>query len=351
MLSDQAGKDLARFALTVCGCVILSDCSQPSRPANTSQTAASAPAVINASTTPTAKGNAFETEVPVEQQGGTFVVPVTINGTISLNFTIDSGASDVSIPADVASTLVRSGTITGDDFIGNQTFTLADGTQVPSAEFRIRTLKVGTLLLHDVTGSLTDAHGSLLLGQTFLSRLSSWSIDNGRHVLRLKAAPGMADQSPTSNAGHSEVASEEDVGSLLSTADLDRIAAQFNSTYKESGMAGISGLVDECYSSIPSTDDLTSRKRAAYCVTLDLVGLNFDAAFRKEMLSRLSHDVPPVPFYEDSVWVPRMKRYLPLTTPTHAMPSTAPFLDYEHVAERDLSDLAGANSGDDTANR
>jgi clan AA aspartic protease (TIGR02281 family) len=129
-----------------------------------------------------------ETEVSLEDDGGTFVVPVTINDTISLKFTLDSGASDVSIPADVASTLIRSGTITRDDFIGAKTFVLADGTPVPSAEFRIRSLKIGTLVLHDVTASLADARGPLLLGQSFLTRLSSWSIDNGQHLLRLKAA-------------------------------------------------------------------------------------------------------------------------------------------------------------------
>jgi len=120
------------------------------------------------------------------------MVPVYINDTIVLKFTIDSGAADVSIPADVASTLIRAGTITQDDFLGQRTYMLADGTPVPSAIFRIRTLKVGTLVLHDVTASVANPKGPLLLGQSFLSRLSTWSIDNQRHALRLKAAPGEA---------------------------------------------------------------------------------------------------------------------------------------------------------------
>jgi predicted aspartyl protease len=33
--------------------------------------------------------------------GGIFVVPVQINGTMTLDFVTDSGASDVSVPADV----------------------------------------------------------------------------------------------------------------------------------------------------------------------------------------------------------------------------------------------------------
>jgi hypothetical protein len=43
--------------------------------------------------------------------GGTFVVPVQINGTMTPDFVIDSGATDVSVPADVVSTLMRADTI------------------------------------------------------------------------------------------------------------------------------------------------------------------------------------------------------------------------------------------------
>jgi gag-polyprotein putative aspartyl protease len=135
-------------------------------------------------------GTPTETLVPLEQDGGTLRVPVRINDAIELKFTIDSGAADVSIPADVASTLVRTGTITDDDFIGNQTFVLADGSTVPSAEFRIRSLRVGTLELRNVTASLADRKGPLLLGQSFLTRLTSWSVDNQRQVLILKTTTG-----------------------------------------------------------------------------------------------------------------------------------------------------------------
>jgi hypothetical protein len=51
------------------------------------------------------------TGVPLKTAGGVFVVPVEINGTVTLDFAIDSGASDVNVPADVFSTLKRAGTI------------------------------------------------------------------------------------------------------------------------------------------------------------------------------------------------------------------------------------------------
>ena len=123
--------------------------------------------------------------VSVKPHGGTFLVPVTINGEITLNFTIDSGASDVSIPADVVSTLIRTGSLESSDFLGEEKYRLADGSLVPSPTFNIRSLKVGDRVLKNIKGSVASIKGSLLLGQSFLSRFNSWSIDNKRRVLIL----------------------------------------------------------------------------------------------------------------------------------------------------------------------
>ena len=76
-------------------------------------------------------------EVQLNLDGGVLTVPVEINGAITLDFVIDSGASDVNIPADVVSTLIRTRTIRPSDFIGQQTCVLADGTEAPSAIFII----------------------------------------------------------------------------------------------------------------------------------------------------------------------------------------------------------------------
>jgi hypothetical protein len=109
-----------------------------------------------------------EAVIPMVSNGGTFAVPVTINNQLTLKFVVDSGASDVSIPADVVMTLVRTGTITESDFLGNQTYRMADGSTVPSRRFVIRSLKVGDRVLEDVTAGIAPVAGSLLLGQSFL---------------------------------------------------------------------------------------------------------------------------------------------------------------------------------------
>ena len=127
--------------------------------------------------------------IPLVPDRGTFVVPVLINGVISLNFTVDSGASTVCIPSDVVSTLIRGNTLNiKRDFTGKTNYTLADGTVVPSQNFTIRSLKVGSNSIENVSGIIVPAKGSLLLGQSFLSRFKGWSVDNQRGVLILEIA-------------------------------------------------------------------------------------------------------------------------------------------------------------------
>jgi clan AA aspartic protease (TIGR02281 family) len=124
-------------------------------------------------------------EVVLQNQNGVLYVPVLINNQITLKFVLDSGASDVSIPIDVVSTLIRTGTLAEADLTGTTTHVLADGREVSSMTFRIRSLKVGDVVLENVSGSDTSANGHLLLGQSFLRRFKSWSIDNERQVLVL----------------------------------------------------------------------------------------------------------------------------------------------------------------------
>ena len=40
-------------------------------------------------------------DIPLSKRGGVYELPVKINGVLTLNFVLDSGASEVLIPADV----------------------------------------------------------------------------------------------------------------------------------------------------------------------------------------------------------------------------------------------------------
>jgi clan AA aspartic protease (TIGR02281 family) len=130
-------------------------------------------------------GAAYGESIALIHDHGTFLVPVVVNDKITLNFTLDSGASDVSVPADVVSTLKRTGTITDADFLDSQVYVLADGSTQKTRRFRIQSLRVGDLEIRNVIASVAPPEGILLLGQSFLSRLNSWSVDNEKHSLAL----------------------------------------------------------------------------------------------------------------------------------------------------------------------
>jgi predicted aspartyl protease len=135
--------------------------------------------------------------VQLQLEGGTYVVPVLLNHKIIRSFTIDSGSADVSIPEEVFTLLIRSGTVAQQDLLDTRRYRLADGSEQTSRRFLIRSLRVGNVEVRDVVASVVPEGGELLLGQSFLSRLSSWSIDNDRHTLALN---GSAKAAPTPTA-------------------------------------------------------------------------------------------------------------------------------------------------------
>jgi hypothetical protein len=166
--------------------------------------------------------------------GELFAVPVLINGKTVLRFTIDSASSDVSISENVFSTLMRSGALNPEDMIDTQNYRLANGTEQKSPRFRFRSLRVGNVEVHDVIGSIVTQDGDLLLGQSFLSKLKSWSIDNQRHVLLLNDLEGpqrlLAESSGIDGAGGRSNAGQapsslfrESIAYLLTGDDLGSV--------------------------------------------------------------------------------------------------------------------------------
>jgi hypothetical protein len=124
-------------------------------------------------------------EIPLEKRAGVYMVPVRINGSLTLSFILDTGASEVNISADVVARLLLTGAIDKADFLPGLAYRMADGNIVKSSRLKLRLLEVGGVKISEVTASIVPGTGSLLLGQSFLGRLQSWSLDNQRNVLRI----------------------------------------------------------------------------------------------------------------------------------------------------------------------
>lgn len=110
--------------------------------------------------------------IKLVQQNGIYVVPIRLNDQISFDAVLDSGSSDVSIPADIVLTLIRTKTVSSEDFLGEQKYRMADGSVVPSRQFRIRSLRVGNRVIENVIATVASVKADILLGQSFLGRLN-----------------------------------------------------------------------------------------------------------------------------------------------------------------------------------
>jgi clan AA aspartic protease (TIGR02281 family) len=119
-------------------------------------------------------------EVRLIKEGGVYHLPAKINDAIELKFIVDTGAADVMIPADVALTLVRTGTIAGNDFLGKAAYQMADGTVAEHAKLNLRTLQIGSMVIRNVEASVGPVEGTLLLGQSALEKLEPWRMETKR---------------------------------------------------------------------------------------------------------------------------------------------------------------------------
>ena len=129
-------------------------------------------------------------DVIMKRKGGNLWVPAQINKVVTIDFVIDSGASDITLPRDVYLTLIRSGTLTKANYIGTAQFGIADGSEVKGVKFKLASLQVGNQVLTDVVASVMPSDTATpLLGLSFLSRFQSWSIDNNSGTLKLSPIP------------------------------------------------------------------------------------------------------------------------------------------------------------------
>ena len=110
-----------------------------------------------------------------------------------LQFLVDPGSAVVVIPRAALSQLVANGTVSEDDVVGVSVYgQLADRSLYRRREIRLRELRVGNEVARDVIAAeVSPGLSHPLLGQTFLRRFASVTIDNQRRTLILSGA-GMA---------------------------------------------------------------------------------------------------------------------------------------------------------------
>jgi len=112
------------------------------------------------------------------------VAPVVLNGTVKAVRVLDSGASNLQIPQEVADELRRNGSLTDGDGLGSAAISCrrqgcaAAGVQAKNSADRRQ--GHGKYRRHR-----QRANSRVLLGQSVLRRLNGWAIDNVRNTLTL----------------------------------------------------------------------------------------------------------------------------------------------------------------------
>lgn len=123
-----------------------------------------------------------------KNQHGLFEIPIILNGVLKIKFIFDSGASEVSISPDVALTLIRTGTISENDWLPDQTYIFADGSKAKSKRFVIRQLIIGNQTLSDIEASISNSiEAPMLIGQNVMNKLGYISIDYDKQLLIIKS--------------------------------------------------------------------------------------------------------------------------------------------------------------------
>ena len=187
--------------------------------------------------------------VPLVQQHGTYRISVQINGALVLPFVLDTGASLVVLPADVFRTLARTGTVTKSDFIGTGTAVLADGSKHSSDNYVLHEMRVGDHIVRNVVAGVVSVNGDPLLGQTFLSKLPSWAIDNARQVLVIGGESGATQSlaavptAPSAASHYGAIAWDENTGKRGWSWNWDTPARADEAALRECGASGCKVII------------------------------------------------------------------------------------------------------------
>jgi predicted aspartyl protease len=117
---------------------------------------------------------------------GFLAAPVILNGKIPILMAVDSGSTGVNLSFGVAAVMIHEKILQKSDFLGRATVQMGNGDTVPVLIVRIKKLQVGGVVETNVLASLSPGRAPALLGQSFLQRFKSWSIDYADKTLVLQ---------------------------------------------------------------------------------------------------------------------------------------------------------------------
>ncbi|MBK8310438.1 MAG: retroviral-like aspartic protease family protein [Chitinophagaceae bacterium] len=124
-----------------------------------------------------------ESKISLIEENGVFSIKATIGGKVLTKFILDSGAGECNISSDLEKKLIENGIIKNTDYLNSGLYKLADGTIIENRRVKISKILIGNKQIKNVIVSIGPSNSPNLLGQSFLNKLDSWSIDNSKKIL------------------------------------------------------------------------------------------------------------------------------------------------------------------------
>jgi clan AA aspartic protease (TIGR02281 family) len=178
---------------------------------------------------------AAETIQLKKHPGGGYLIAGRVNDAVTVTFVLDTGASDVSIPENVARELERAGKPS--ESLGTGTYVLADGSKVRKRRVLLRELTVGGQTVSNVAASISASGSPPLLGQSFLSKFASWTLDNERNLLVLKTRGDASTTSATTENGGRPGGSPGGSGSVYGAFAHDDTSGRYGASWNQQSQA------------------------------------------------------------------------------------------------------------------
>lgn len=99
---------------------------------------------------------------------------------------LDSGASDLLVSDSLTKRLLQQNLLSRNDYMGQQTYQLANGKTMLCDLYRVHHVQVGSFTVNNLVLASSRETTEFLLGKSFLNKFRRWSIDNKNEWLILE---------------------------------------------------------------------------------------------------------------------------------------------------------------------
>lgn len=124
-----------------------------------------------------------QVRIPMEKQGGVYLIPCTVNGA-RMKFIFDTGAASVCLSESMAAYLLENNYLSLSDFKGSGLSSIADGRTILHTEINLRDIEIAGLHIKNIRAVIVPQQNApLLLGQSAIQTLGSVTIDGSTLII------------------------------------------------------------------------------------------------------------------------------------------------------------------------